>query len=134
MAPTHQDTAIGVLALIIMVTIQLEYTGCRAEICTRDICEYDFVLRYSRPLVWHNKDDPYVGGYDVVLNGTDLVIGPNPVRLPNDPVLGTVVSPDDVITADGYQRNIITINGQFPGPTLEVMAGSQVSGITVCYL
>ena len=34
---------------------------------------------------------------------------------------------DNVITADGVQRPIITINGVFPGPTLEVMEGSEVS-------
>ena len=32
----------------------------------------------------------------------------------------------DVITADGVKRNVIVINGQFPGPTLEVAEGSQV--------
>ena len=32
----------------------------------------------------------------------------------------------DVITADGIKRNVIVINGQFPGPTLEVAEGSQV--------
>jgi hypothetical protein len=35
--------------------------------------------------------------------------------------------PDDVITADGFVRSVITINGMFPGPTLEVMEGVQVS-------
>ena len=34
---------------------------------------------------------------------------------------------DNVITADGVQRPIITINGVFPGPTLEVMEGREVS-------
>ena len=34
---------------------------------------------------------------------------------------------DNVITADGVQRPLITINGVFPGPTLEVMEGSEVS-------
>ena len=33
----------------------------------------------------------------------------------------------DVITADGVKRNVIVINGQFPGPTLEVAEGSHVS-------
>ena len=33
---------------------------------------------------------------------------------------------DNVITADGVQRPIITINDMFPGPTLEVMEGSEV--------
>ena len=37
---------------------------------------------------------------------------------------------DDVITADGVQRPLITINGVFPGPTLEVIEGSEVSTYT----
>ena len=39
---------------------------------------------------------------------------------------GRRISNEDVITADGVQRNIITINGMFPGPTMEVMQGAQV--------
>eukprot|EP00794_Sanderia_malayensis_P013688 gene13688-15114_t len=32
----------------------------------------------------------------------------------------------DVITADGFRRSLITINGQFPGPTLQVMSNAEV--------
>ena len=38
---------------------------------------------------------------------------------------------DNLITADGVQRPIITINGVFPGPTLEVIEGSEV---ITCYV
>ncbi len=41
--------------------------------------------------------------------------------------IGKVVPGDDVITADGFIRDLITINGQFPGPTLEVLEGAEVS-------
>ena len=34
---------------------------------------------------------------------------------------------DNVITANGLRRKIITINGVFPGPTLEVMEGAEVN-------
>lgn len=34
---------------------------------------------------------------------------------------------DDVITADGVMRALVTINDVFPGPTLEVMEGSEVN-------
>ena len=37
-----------------------------------------------------------------------------------------VVNPDDVITGDGYERKVITINGQFPGPAIEVTEGAKV--------
>lgn len=33
---------------------------------------------------------------------------------------------DDVITADGVRRSLVTINDVFPGPTFEVMEGSEV--------
>ncbi|XP_035674595.1 laccase-2-like [Branchiostoma floridae] len=47
--------------------------------------------------------------------------------LRRDDVNGTRVSADDVITADGVQRNVILVNGQFPGPAIEVMEGAQVA-------
>ena len=40
---------------------------------------------------------------------------------------------DNVITADGVQRPLITINGVFPGPTLEVIEGSEVSTYIVLH-
>lgn len=36
---------------------------------------------------------------------------------------------DNVITTNGLRRKIITINGVFPGPTLEVMEGAEVNEI-----
>ncbi|KAI8514095.1 hypothetical protein Bbelb_084190 [Branchiostoma belcheri] len=45
----------------------------------------------------------------------------------NRDVNGTRVSSDDVITADGVQRNVILVNGQFPGPAIEVMEGAQIA-------
>lgn len=33
---------------------------------------------------------------------------------------------DDVITADGFTRPVITINGKLPGPTLQVTEGAEV--------
>ena len=40
--------------------------------------------------------------------------------------IGRFVNASDVITADGFSRNVIVINEQFPGPTIEVMEGVQV--------
>jgi hypothetical protein len=37
-----------------------------------------------------------------------------------------IVPVDEVHTADGHTRTIITINDQFPGPAIEVMEGAQV--------
>ena len=67
--------------------------------------------------------------YNVGLNTSDnqLQLIPNSHRIPgSDPLLGTYVSADEVITAGGYIRNVITINGQFPGPSIEVMQGAEI--------
>ena len=58
--------------------------------------------------------------------GSDLEVVENAFHREPDDVIGRVVDADDVITADGFIRDIIVINGQFPGPTLEVGEGSQV--------
>lgn len=41
---------------------------------------------------------------------------------------GTVhtIDPADVITLDGFQTKYIAVNGQFPGPTIEVPLGAEV--------
>ena len=60
-----------------------------------------------------------------MINST-LVTVPNQFR-PFQPEIP--VSPEDVgkvVTLDGHQRDVIHINGQFPGPTIDVMKGVQV--------
>ena len=47
--------------------------------------------------------------------------------------IGRFVNASDVITADGLSRNVIVINEQFPGPTLEVMEGVQVGYVCVLF-
>ncbi|KAJ7337089.1 hypothetical protein OS493_009941 [Desmophyllum pertusum] len=65
--------------------------------------------------------------YDVELtegNGT-LKLAPD---LWHSQVPNITLTPEMVHTADGSaQRNIILVNGQFPGPTLEVMEGAEVA-------
>ena len=46
----------------------------------------------------------------------------------SDPLIGTFVDPNDVIALDGFQRDFISVNDAFRGPTIEVMEGAQVSG------
>ena len=57
-------------------------------------------------------------------NGKMTVVG-NSYHI-DDKEIGGAVDPAEVITADGYERDILTINGGFPGPTLEVVKGAQV--------
>ena len=64
--------------------------------------------------------------FSVALNGTALEIEGNS-WLKDVSLIDKVLNPDDVITADGFVRDIITVNGQFPGPDLQVLAGADVS-------
>ena len=70
------------------------------------------------------------GYFDVDLDGTDLRIINNTLRNNEQygPYIGQMVSePDKVVTLDGVKRLILTVNGQFPAPPLEVKEGAQVS-------
>ena len=49
-------------------------------------------------------------------------------RKEQHPIIGQTVSMDDVITLDGYKRDVIVINDQMPGPVINVMEGVQVRG------
>ena len=97
------------------------------KICHSKVCEFTLNIQYDRTLVYRDQEN---GGnaYDVQLNGTKLEIVENSHKQREyDGTIGRYVNSDDVITCDGRKRTIIVINGQFPGPTLEVMEGSQVS-------
>ncbi|KAJ7328201.1 hypothetical protein OS493_025078 [Desmophyllum pertusum] len=99
---------------------------CKAESesCLASICEFTFVITESRSMTFSTKDGQ--NAYDVQLgvDGT-LKLAPNRFRVqtPNISVI-----PAEVHTVDGSgQRKIILINGQLPGPTLEVMEGAEVA-------
>ena len=101
-----------------------------AEICTDSRCEYHFDVRRQRSMTWTNPDNG--AEYNVGLNTSNnqLQLIPNCQRIPgSDPLLGSYVPADEVITAGGYIRNVITVNGQFPGPSIEVMEGTEVRAV-----
>ena len=105
-----------VMALVMIGTVS-------THICTDQICEYTFVLRRWRTMTYTKGD----ATYNVRLNGTRLQVVENRHHLQvTDPFIGSFVGASDVITADGFTRDVITINNKFPGPNIEVMAGSQV--------
>lgn len=62
----------------------------------------------------------------VNMNGTRLQLVGNDFSSTLSEI-GDFVDPDDVITADGFVRDVMTINGQFPGPTIEVLRDTEVS-------
>lgn len=67
--------------------------------------------------------------YNVALNQSEsrLQVVANNFHISSEQaIIGDFVDADDVITTDGITRNIYVINGQFPGPTLEVLEGAKV--------
>ena len=68
--------------------------------------------------------------YDVEMDGDRVRLLNNSWHLHGvDPLVGTYVNASDAITVDGHWRNVIVINGQFPGPDIEVMEGSKVRAL-----
>jgi len=108
---------VGLFLFILMTS-----TAC--EVCRGPVCEFRFVVNLAETMT--TKIDGY--GFNVQLNGTRLQVIENSMRTAVDypDYIGRTVNPDDIISADGYSRIIITINDQFPGPTIEVMEGVQV--------
>jgi len=102
-------------------------TSTAGEVCSGPVCEFQFVV--SRVQTMTTKIDGKV--FSVRLNGTRLQVVENSLRRAADypNIIGRTVNPDDVITADGYSRDVIVVNDQFPGPTVEVMEGVQVGYI-----
>ena len=70
---------------------------------------------------------PMQNALPVGVNGSELFLESRPwPAAMGDFMIGAPVSGDDLITGDGTTRPVIVVNGQLPGPTIEVMEGSQV--------
>lgn len=101
-------------------------------ICVDPVCKYTFSVRRTRTMAYVDKNPGFLqeiahNTYNVGLNGTRLQVKGNKFRRgPEHDIIGSYVSPNDIITADGYERDIITINDEFPGPNIEVLEGAQV--------
>ncbi|XP_028515869.1 uncharacterized protein LOC110242402 [Exaiptasia diaphana] len=98
------------------------------EICTKSICEYEFDIRETRSMMYRLDVDH---AYQVRVDDDGVL------KLQETSFHRTVpnitVPLDNVHTADGYNKTIITINDQFPGPTIEVLEGAEpTSGCTTC--
>ncbi|XP_066264314.1 uncharacterized protein [Branchiostoma lanceolatum] len=92
-----------------------------AEMCTDDVCEFTLVVRRARTMT-HTGSDGMVHGVEILKNGSLQ----NKYVVFSGDIDGPIVPVEETITADGVQRNVILLNDQFPGPTLEVMEGAQV--------
>ncbi|XP_019638279.1 PREDICTED: L-ascorbate oxidase-like [Branchiostoma belcheri] len=102
-----------------LVVVCLCVSMATAQRCTDDVCEFTLAVRYARTMT-HTARNGYVTGVDLLTNGSLKV---RDFLWERD---GPIVPVEETITADGAQRNVILVNGQFPGPTLEVMEGAQV--------
>ncbi len=95
----------------------------KADICTSKICEYHFDVERWQTMVYSTNN----AAYNVELNGTDLQIVESSYHPKEyDGMIGQFIDSSDVITGDGLRRDIITVNGQFPGPDIEVLQGCEV--------
>ena len=90
-------------------------------------CEYNFLIRRVMSMTY-TTDSKKV--YNVASKGDKLEVIATRFKpadeSPHDAIVGMEVSPEKVITLDGTPKNVIVINDQFPGPTIEVMEGAQV--------
>ena len=102
-----------------IVMLMMLVTVSSASPCAGPVCSYTFDITSKSSHLW---DGFKVG----ILPDATLVTVPNlsnPSQ-PQTPVTSADV--DDVVTLDGHLRDVIHINGQFPGPTIDVMKGVQV--------
>ena len=106
------------------------YCDISVEKCPKGskICEFKFDIRYFRTM-WY-RPNPKGRAYDLELQGSSLKIVANSyLQDPKDAFINTVLNASasrDVISGDGEPRTVVTINGRFPGPTLEVWENAQV--------
>lgn len=103
--------------LLAVLFALLEASWC--AICRDTVCEYTFDIRHRRTMTLNNG---VVNTFNLMLNGSDVVFEPDKQLRP----LPTELNVNQVITADGVRRNVITVNGMFPGPTIEVVEGAEV--------
>jgi hypothetical protein len=119
------------LQFLVLILYLVTFTvKTHAEICTQSVCEYKWKVRHARTMTY-SKDGKT---YNVALNGTKLQVVRNELyKNSQNGLFGQTVSPDDVITADGRPRNVIVINDQFPGPSIEVLEGAEVIFVTTSF-
>ncbi len=122
-----------------MIFIVGEFTAAGGTVCMQDVCEYNFVVSHARTMTYFEYEtNGGASAFDLrQVNDTCLQVQSNSFRTGSGEPIGTCV--DDpferdlgdkstyTITADGFIRNVITINGRFPGRNIEVKANSTVS-------
>ena len=108
----------GVMMVFALVILVMLVTVSSTSPCAGPVCSYTFDITSKSSHLW--------SGFNVGMLNSTLVTVPSQFQ-PFQPT--TPVPPADVnslVTLDGHQRDVIHINGQFPGPTIDVMKGVQV--------
>ena len=97
--------------------------------CAGPVCSYTFDVTSKSSHLWKN------GGLNLKAGmlGSTLVTKPNTFfpELPQLPIPADDI--ENVVTLDGYLRDVIYINDKFPGPTIDVMKGVEVIIKNNCY-
>ena len=112
---------------IVLLTSTWQPSDGRDSICLSPVCEYDLEIRRAQTMVYTDPSTERV--FDVALNesGKLVVVSSSFHSIADYPdIIGRVVEPENVITADGKARDVIVVNGKFVGPTLEVVEGATV--------
>ena len=127
------------LILTICITLLLG-TNVLCDICMNAKCSYELEVRQRRSMSYTDSQgftynvawNAEAGRLQIVPTAFHVPIDLGPAFPSNASLIGTFLEPEDVIITDGTTRNIFVINEQYPGPTLEVMEGAEVSFELIC--
>ncbi len=100
------------------------------DICQEKVCEFKLVVREELSMTNKIKGKFLREGETMLVemkNGKLMQKrGIFYYPLYDEKIEHEINATDDTITTDGVKRSVITVNGLFPGPTLQVMEGSEV--------
>lgn len=133
--PSFAFKAVTMLWILISViafsTVPL---GSKAEVCFSDYCEFHLTISFG--MTMSDMDDGEAVDELSLSNGclhqkSKLPLDKNCLQVGEEPTLAAAwtnfkTGGKSLLTTDGYRRRVILVNGQFPGPTLEVGLNSQV--------
>ena len=112
-------------ACLAAILLALVCTASSAP-CAGPVCSYTFDVTGRSSHMWSSEQGFLRAG----MNGSTLVTKPNTFF----PLMSETAIPaediENVVTLDGYLRDVIYINGKFPGPNIDVMKGVKVITIT----
>ena len=96
-----------------------------SALCTDPICRYRLVVQRRQTMTTIIDGTTFRVAMDT---GGKFVVPETRFKTAAEfpDVIGKFVDANDVITADGVSRDLITVNDQFPGPTIEVLHESRV--------